>query len=110
MGELVQIDGSPYAWFEDRAPVCSLLVFIDDATGRLLELLFTEAESTFSYFEAAENYFRCAGKPLAFYSDKLGVFVLSANMLNSPGGGGRIRWATVRATPRLDADGHCRIR
>jgi len=74
VGELVQIDGSPYAWFEDRAPVCSLLVFIDDATGRLLELHFTEAESTFSYFEATENYFRCVGKPLAFYSDKLGVF------------------------------------
>lgn len=74
LGELVQIDGSPYAWFEDRAPVCSLLVFIDDATGRLLELLFTEAESTFSYFEAAADYFRRAGKPLAFYSDKLGVF------------------------------------
>jgi transposase len=74
LGELVQIDGSPYAWFEDRAPACSLLVFIDDATGRLLELRFTEAESTFSYFEAAENYFRHVGKPLAFYSDKLGVF------------------------------------
>jgi len=73
-GELVQIDGSPYAWFEDRAPVCSLLVFIDDATGRLLELRFTAAESTFSYFEAAEDYFRRLGKPLAFYSDKLGVF------------------------------------
>lgn len=74
LGELVQIDGSPYAWFEERAPVCSLLVFIDDATGRLLELLFTEAESTFSYFEAAEHYFQRSGKPLAFYSDKLGVF------------------------------------
>jgi transposase len=73
-GELVQIDGSPYAWFEDRAPACTLLVFIDDATGRLLELFFTEAESTFSYFEAAEEYFRRCGKPLAFYSDKLGVF------------------------------------
>ena len=37
-GELVQIDGSPHAWFEDRAPVCTLLVFIDDATSHLLEL------------------------------------------------------------------------
>ena len=73
-GELVQIDGSPYAWFEDRGPVCSLLVFIDDATGRLLELLFTEAETTFSYFEASEHYFRRYGKPLALYSDKLSVF------------------------------------
>ena len=86
LGELVQIDGSPYAWFEDRAAVCSLLVFIDDATGRLLELLFTEAESTFSYFEAAENYFRRAGKPLAFYSDKLGVFRINqTNAMTSSG-------------------------
>lgn len=86
LGELVQIDGSPYAWFEDRAPVCSLVVFIDDATGRLLELLFTEAESTFSYFEAAENYFRRVGKPLAFYSDKLGVFRI--NQTNALTGSG----------------------
>ncbi len=73
-GELVQIDGSPYAWFEDRAPACTLIVFIDDATGRLLELFFTEAESTFSYFQAAEHYLKRFGKPLAFYSDKLSVF------------------------------------
>ena len=79
LGELVQIDGSPYAWFEDRAPACTLLVFIDDATGRLLELFFTEAESTFSYFQAAEHYFKRFGKPLAFYSDKLSVF-----RVNSP--------------------------
>jgi transposase len=37
-GELVQIDGSPHDWFEGRAAKCSLLVFIDDATGQLLEL------------------------------------------------------------------------
>ncbi len=73
-GELVQIDGSPYAWFEDRAPRCVLLVFIDDATGRLVELSFADAETTFSYFEATEQYLRQYGKPLAFYSDKLSVF------------------------------------
>ena len=38
-GELVQIDGSPYDWFEGRAPTCTLLVFIDDATGKLVQLL-----------------------------------------------------------------------
>ncbi len=36
LGELVQIDGSPHDWFEGRAPKCCLLVFIDDATGRLM--------------------------------------------------------------------------
>ena len=37
LGELVQIDGSPYAWFEDRAGKCCLIAFIDDATGKLLQ-------------------------------------------------------------------------
>ena len=32
-GELVQIDGSDHAWFEERGPKCTLLVYIDDATG-----------------------------------------------------------------------------
>jgi transposase len=36
-GELVQIDGSDHAWFEGRGPKCTLLVYIDDATGQLLE-------------------------------------------------------------------------
>jgi len=74
VGELVQIDGSPYAWFEGRAPACTLLVWIDDATGRLMELWFTEAETTFSYFEVTEHYVLRHGKPLALYSDKLSVF------------------------------------
>ncbi|HIA9543536.1 TPA: helix-turn-helix domain-containing protein, partial [Klebsiella pneumoniae] len=36
LGELVQIDGSHHDWFEGRAPKCCLLVFMDDATGRLM--------------------------------------------------------------------------
>jgi hypothetical protein len=39
-GELVQIDGSEHRWFEDRGPRCTLIVFIDDATSRLLALRF----------------------------------------------------------------------
>jgi transposase len=39
-GELIQIDGSPHAWFEDRGPRCTLIVFIDDATNRLTALIF----------------------------------------------------------------------
>jgi transposase len=45
LGELVQIDVSDHAWFEDRAPACTLLVFVDDATVRLMELLFTTAST-----------------------------------------------------------------
>lgn len=73
-GELVQIDGSPHDWFEGRAERCTLLVFIDDATGKLLQLLFVESESFFSYAQTAEAYFRQSGKPVAFYSDKHGIF------------------------------------
>jgi len=73
-GELVQIDGSPHDWFEGRAEACVLLVFIDDATGQLVQLLFVESESFFSYGQAAEDYFRRCGKPVAFYSDKNSIF------------------------------------
>jgi hypothetical protein len=48
LGELIQIDGCDHEWFEQRAPRCVLLVFIDDATGRLMQLLFTESESTYA--------------------------------------------------------------
>ena len=73
-GELVQIDGSDHAWFEERGERCTLLVFIDDATGKLVALWFVEEETFFAYCEAARRYFEREGKPLAFYSDKHGVF------------------------------------
>ena len=74
LGELIQIDGSDHRWFEDRAPACTLLVFIDDATSRLMTLHFTATESTFSYFEATRRYIEQHGKPMALYSDKASVF------------------------------------
>ncbi len=84
VGELVQIDGSPYDWFEGRAAACTLLVFIDDATGQLGELFFAQSESFFSYCQGARNYFARHGKPTAFYSDKHGVF--RVNMPNNGAG------------------------
>jgi transposase len=74
LGELVQIDGSEHWWFEDRGPQCTLLVYVDDATSRLMHLQFVESESTFSYFAATRAYLERYGKPVAFYSDKHGVF------------------------------------
>ncbi|MCV9967695.1 ISNCY family transposase [Pararhizobium sp. BT-229] len=73
-GELVQIDGSEHRWFEDRGPPCSLLVFVDDATGKLMQLRFVRSESAFTYFEALELYLKRHGAPVAFYSDKHSVF------------------------------------
>ena len=83
LGELVQIDGSEHRWFEGRADPCTLLVFIDDATSRLMQLRFVPSETTFSYFEALEGYLGAHGRPLAFYSDKHSVFRVSKKDLKS---------------------------
>jgi hypothetical protein len=73
-GELIQIDGCDHEWFEERALRCTLLVFVDDATSALMELLFCESESAFSYFAAMRSYLEQHGKPMALYSDKATVF------------------------------------
>ena len=46
LGELVHIDGCDHEWFEACAPRCVLLVFVDDATGRLMELQFCTVDLT----------------------------------------------------------------
>ncbi len=74
VGELVQIDGSDHAWFEERGPRSTLLVYIDDASGQLMALWFVEHESFFGYAEATRQYVERYGRPLAFYSDKHGIF------------------------------------
>jgi hypothetical protein len=82
----VQIDGSEHWWFEDRGPQSTLLVYVDDATSRLMHLRFVETESTFDYFQATREYLEAHGKPIAFYSDKHGVFrVNSAGAVQGDG-------------------------
>jgi len=103
LGELVQIDGSPHAWFEGRAPKCTLLVFVDDATSRLMYLQFVEAETTFNYFAAVRSYLTQFGKPLAFYSDKFGVF--RVNIPNALSGTGLTQFG--RALKELDIELIC---
>jgi hypothetical protein len=84
LGELVQIDGCDHEWFESRAPRCVALVYVDDATSRLMQLRFAESESTFDYFEATRGYLEQHGRPVAFYSDKAGIFRVNAK---APQGG-----------------------
>jgi hypothetical protein len=73
-GELIQIDGSPHDWFEGRAPRCSLIVFIDDATSKLINLRFVPAETTWAYFRTLRTAIEQYGRPLALYSDKHSIF------------------------------------
>ncbi|MFM0047877.1 ISNCY family transposase [Paraburkholderia sediminicola] len=103
VGELVQIDGSDHRWFEERAPACTLLVYVDDATSRLMALHFTITESTFSYFEATRGYLRQHGKPVAFYSDKASVF--RSTQIATTGGKGVTHFG--RAMFELNIDGLC---
>ena len=86
LGELVQIDGSEHAWFEDRGPPCTLLAFVDDATSRLMQLRFVTSESEFDYFRTTRAYLEAHGKPVAFYSDKRGIF--RVNRKEAVGGDG----------------------
>jgi transposase len=74
LGELVQIDGSPHDWFEGRGEKCCLLVFIDDATSKIVAMFFTPQETTQAYFDTIENYIKQYGRPVAFYSDKHSIF------------------------------------
>ena len=103
VGELVQIDGCEHWWFEDRGPQCTLLVFIDDATSRLMHLQFVESESTFAYFQATRAYLEVWGKPVAFYSDKHGVF--RVNHQGALGGDGMTQFG--RALQALNIDIIC---
>lgn len=52
LSELIEIDGSHHDWFDGRAPKCCLLVYIDDATGRVLveilsELIYSDKHAVF---------------------------------------------------------------
>src|SRR5689334_19264198 len=74
LGELVQVDGCEHRWLEDRGPACTLLVFVNDATSRLMHLLFVPSESTLDYLRAVRSYVDAHGRPVALYSDKHTVF------------------------------------
>jgi hypothetical protein len=103
LGELVQIDGSEHAWFEDRGAMCTLLAFVDDATSRLMQFRFVASESAFDYFRATRSYLETHGKPVAFYSDKHGIFRVNSK---DAAGGDRIT-QFGRALSELNIDIIC---
>ena len=78
-------------------------MFVDDATSRLMHLQFVESELTFAYFQAARAYLEAWGKPVAFYSDKHGVF--RVNHPGALGGDGMTQFG--RALHALNIDIIC---
>lgn len=79
LGMLVQLDGSRHDWFEGRAPWCTLLVFIDDATSKVLWLEFVESESLKGVMQATQGYVTSYGRPISFYTDYGSVFSVNTN-------------------------------
>src|ERR1700687_3606123 len=99
-GELIQIDGSDHRWFEQRGEPCTLLVFIDDATSKLMQLRFVPSESTDSYFGALQGYLNDHGCPVAFYSDKHTVF--RVNKPDAKGGSGMTQFGRALAELNIE--------
>ena len=75
-GEMVIWDSSPYAWLEDRAPACHLILMLDDATSRIRGR-FAEHDSSEENFRVLEDWLRRYGRPLAYYTDKDSLFVVN---------------------------------
>lgn len=71
-GELVQIDGSHHAWFEERGPdvrACCLMVMVDDATGWTWAW-FCEQETTAAAMTVLRQWIERHGVPRRLYPDR----------------------------------------
>ena len=76
-GELIQADGSPHDWFEGRRAKCTLIVFIDDATGELMKVKFYESETFRAYAETLQEYIHEFGTMRSVYTDRHSIFKVS---------------------------------
>ena len=72
-GELVQWDTSEHAWLEGRGEEPYLIILIDDATNRL-QARFVPHDSTEENLRMLKTYLQRWGRPVAFYTDKAGLF------------------------------------
>src|SRR5439155_891878 len=75
LGTLVQLDGSPFAWLEERGPAMTLLGAIDDATSQVLALHFRPTEDLHGYATLLHHVFTDHGLPLALYGDGVNILV-----------------------------------
>lgn len=73
-GMLWQIDATPYAWLEDRAPAFALHAAIDDATGIVVGAVFSPTECREGYSLVMQQGIKTYGVPLGLYSDRHTIF------------------------------------
>lgn len=74
MGQLAQLDASPFTWFEDRGPTAALHGLIDDATSIPLALWFRPTEDLHGYTTILGQTCRQYGVPVTLYGDRLSLF------------------------------------
>ena len=72
-GELVQWDTSTHDWLEGRGEQMYLISMIDDATSRLVAR-FVRHDTRAENMRLLWTYLERFGRPLAFYTDKAGMF------------------------------------
>jgi transposase len=72
-GEMVQMDGSPHAWLEDRSGPFVLMTVIDDATGRRRGRFFP-AETMEAAMQAFGMWCQRFGVPVSLYVDRHGIY------------------------------------
>jgi len=72
-GELVQWDTSNHDWLESRGEQIYLISMIDDATSQLFAR-FVRHDSSEENMRLLWSYLERFGRPLAFYTDKAGMF------------------------------------
>ena len=77
VGMLIQLDGSDHDWFEKRGPRCVLLIYIDDATGRILYGEFVRVEDTLTLMRTTKTYLLRYGRSIAFYVDKDSIYKIN---------------------------------
>ncbi len=70
VGMLIQVDGSKHDWLEGRGPRFVLLLYIDDATSRLLYGELVTAEDTLTLMRTTTVSLERSGRPLSFYVDQ----------------------------------------
>lgn len=73
-GMLLQVDGSTHDWLEGRGPKLTLVGAVDDATGEPVHAVFREQEDSAGYLLVLRDSIRRKGVPLAWYSDRHGIF------------------------------------
>lgn len=76
-GEMIQIDGSHHAWFEDRGPWSVYMGYIDDATSKVFGR-FYGYEGTLPFMDSFKRYIRKNGIPLNVYIDKHSTYKSAA--------------------------------